>query len=569
MPDYGAMETDALLAKMEKRMGTVYSTAEIEMKRKLRQFMKKYNEDNKAKQAALKAGDISKEQYQSWKESQASQKRWLNEMVNTLSEDATMTDMKAMSVVRGFMPEAYALNRNYGAFQVEQGALVDTSFTLYDAHTVERIVEERPNLLPQPKPDIPKEMRWHKQKINNAIVQGILQGEAIPDIAKRLQEVTDMDKRAAIRNARTATTAAQNAGRVDSYKDAQKMGINLKQQWVATLDGRTRHSHRDLDGEIREVGEQFSNGCEYPGDPKGDGSEIYNCRCTLIAAIKGFERDLSDLGLRHDKNLGNMSYEEWKNEKENKLDQKSLFEQLANGEITMPSLSDAFDGFVLQTSWNDDPEIAKGQEKIEAINNTIALMQERFPMQHSGDIEYFSTANRVVICDYKNASNFLPNGPFDRRLDNLATAQVFRNDLDYLEKNQNHQAVIGFNRSFLSSNVTMSDALASREKHIANGEIIYNLGGGTPEAVAIHEWGHVYQEHIATAMINGSETAQEYWKWYQTLTKDEIMYGISEYAATNRGEFEAECFLEMQMPNPRPLAQKWWEYAQKVVEEGY
>ena len=60
-----------------------------------------------------------------------------------------------------------------------------------------------------------------------------------------------------------------------------------------------------------------------------------------------------------------------------------------------------------------------------------------------------------------------------------------------------------------------------------------------------------------------------FWEWYQTLSKEEIRQGISDYATTNRGEFSAECFLEMQMPNPRPLAVKWWGYMERVLANGY
>ena len=59
--------------------------------------------------------------------------------------------------------------------------------------------------------------------------------------------------------------AAQNAGRVNSYKRAQAMSVNLQQEWLATLDTHTRHSHRRLDGERVAVGEKFSNGCRWPG----------------------------------------------------------------------------------------------------------------------------------------------------------------------------------------------------------------------------------------------------------------------------------------------------------------
>lgn len=49
------------------------------------------------------------------------------------------------------------------------------------------------------------------------------------------------------RTARTAVTAAENAGCVDSYSRAKSLGIELEQEWMATLDVRTRSSHRKLD----------------------------------------------------------------------------------------------------------------------------------------------------------------------------------------------------------------------------------------------------------------------------------------------------------------------------------
>ena len=75
--------------------------------------------------------------------------------------------------------------------------------------------------------------------------------------------------------------------------------------------------------------------------------------------------------------------------------------------------------------------------------------------------------------------------------------------------------------------------------------------------------------HITNAMINGESTAEEYWKWYKTLSKEEIRNGLSDYATTNRGEFEAECFAELMMPNPRPLALKYKEFLDKCIELGY
>ena len=85
------------------------------------------------------------------------------------------------------------------------------------------------------------------------------------------------------------------------------MGIDVRARWMATLDSRTRDSHRQLDGEVVGDDGKFSNGLRYPGDPTGPASEVWNCRCTLVASIPGHDvfegRDTHGL---------ETSYEEWK-----------------------------------------------------------------------------------------------------------------------------------------------------------------------------------------------------------------------------------------------------------------
>ncbi len=89
--------------------------------------------------------------------------------------------------------------------------------------------------------------------------------------------------------ARTAVTAAQNAGRMERLHEASDMGIKVKKKWLATLDNRTRDAHAELDGQEKEIDEPFEvmvdgklQKIDYPGDPNADPAMTYNCRCTLI-----------------------------------------------------------------------------------------------------------------------------------------------------------------------------------------------------------------------------------------------------------------------------------------------
>lgn len=323
MADYGHRETDKRLEALEKRVAAVYKQASEEMQQKLAQWYKDFERLDKQKAALVDAGKLPKADYLAWRKGKMVESGRLKALVDTLTADYVNFDKIAMQIVRGDLTDVYALNANYAAYSIERDTGLDLSWTLYDHSTVERMIREDPDLLPLPSVNIPLDERWNRQHLNNAITQGILQGESIPHIAERLQRILGMDHTAAVRSARTATTAAECAGRIDTYKYAESLGIEMQQEWVATLDDRTRHEHRILDGQRVDIGEAFEvDGAtiRYPGDPQAPGYLVYNCRCTVIGAIKGLEDDDSD---DHRKHMIGTTYEEWKAGKEQESVEKS------------------------------------------------------------------------------------------------------------------------------------------------------------------------------------------------------------------------------------------------------
>lgn len=60
----------------------------------------------------------------------------------------------------------------------------------------------------------------------------------------------------------------------------------LQKRWVATGDSRTRKSHLDAHGQIRDVGKPFDVGgveMMFPHDPSAPAKEVVNCRCREVA----------------------------------------------------------------------------------------------------------------------------------------------------------------------------------------------------------------------------------------------------------------------------------------------
>lgn len=338
--DEGHEETEAILRDLEKRISEEYKKAEKEVSEKLNDYLRKFAAKDEIKRRAVEQGLITEKEYEQWRMGQIMiGKRW-QEMRDSLAEDFANASAIAKSIAYGYMPDVYALNHNYGTFQVEQGSLLDTSYTLYDRQTVEFLFNDNNTFYHGPGRKITDAINmglqeaWDKKQVQSVMMQAILQGESIGKIATRLAEtVGDSDRKAAIRNARTMTTGVQNAGRIASYDRAKAMGIDVKKQWLATLDGRTRHWHRELDGVSVDNDKPFKNDfgeIMFPGDPAAHPANIYNCRCTLIADIKGFENDVTDRRLRHDSHLGDMTYDEWKAEKKSTSDPITKQDEIAD-----------------------------------------------------------------------------------------------------------------------------------------------------------------------------------------------------------------------------------------------
>lgn len=299
MIDWAHDWTDEQIKALEERFRGTYSQAAKELRKRADKLMEGYER----KLARLTKGghEPTEDELRGLLGTSVGR---VNELASTLAETATKANEAAFNTINDALPGIYAENANWAAYQVDKGIGMNTGFELVDESTVRRLMltEEDDQIIHEftdnvVRPDMQtlrtnldrvKDVRWNRQKFTASITQSILQGESVPHMAERLQRVLNMDKNMATRAARTAATSAENAGRVDSFKRAKRIGIDLEQEWMAAIDGRTRYSHRELDGQHVPVGKKFyakSTGheIEFPGDPKAHPSETYNCRCTLVA----------------------------------------------------------------------------------------------------------------------------------------------------------------------------------------------------------------------------------------------------------------------------------------------
>ena len=291
MADKAHLLTDEKLEQMEKRLSAIYSEAQTDIQKKADEYFSKFEKADAEKRKLVKAGKLAEEEYKTWRQGKVMYGKRFTAMKEDIAKQLLNVNQTATAYINGELPDVYALNYNALADTVD--GVGGYSFTLVDADTVKHLATTDTSLLPYRELDQAKDIPWNMKKINSQVLQGVVQGESIPNIAKRIMNVQEMNKDAAIRSARTIVTGAENKGRFDSYKRAEADGIILEKEWIATSDARTRDWHNELDGVKVATDKPFENAIGkimFPGDPSADGANVYNCRCTMAAVVKGFKK---------------------------------------------------------------------------------------------------------------------------------------------------------------------------------------------------------------------------------------------------------------------------------------
>ena len=292
MADIAHELTDKELEKMERHLSAIYSRAEKELQEKADKYFKRFEELDEKKRALVDSGKLTEKEYKRWRQNKIMTGRHWKQMKEQAAQELLQANRTAQEYINGRLPGVYSLNYN-STGEAIKGAVSGYSFELVDASTVKNLATSDKTLLPYKYVDGKKDVRWNTAKVNAEVLQGIVQGESIPNIAKRLQNVTEMNRASAIRNARTTVTSAENKGRMDSLHAAAEKGVITHKVWMAAIDARTREAHRLLDGQEQDIDDPFKSidgDIMFPGDPEASPEMVYNCRCSLTYKVIGFKR---------------------------------------------------------------------------------------------------------------------------------------------------------------------------------------------------------------------------------------------------------------------------------------
>lgn len=127
-------------------------------------------------------------------------------------------------------------------------------------------------------------MEQMKDSIRAEVSRGIATADSYEHIARNISSKTNQGFNKTMRIVRTEGHRIQIEAAYEQQKKAKQAGADIVKQWDSTLDGKTRPTHRKLDGQIRELDEPFEVGGHKAMHPAGFGrpEEDINCRCALL-----------------------------------------------------------------------------------------------------------------------------------------------------------------------------------------------------------------------------------------------------------------------------------------------
>ena len=506
MVDKAHQLTDEKLEEMEKRLSAIYSRAEKEIQKTADEYFSKFAKQDEDKRKLLEQGKITEEEYTKWRKGKVMYGKRFTEMKEQCAKQLLNVNKTAIAYINGELPEVYALN--YNAIESTVDGVGGYSFTLVDADTVRNLAVTDTSLLPYKEIDPEKDIPWNMKKINAETLQGILQGESMDKIAKRLRNVQKMNKTQAIRSARTIVTGAENKGRQDSYARATADGIILQKEWISTNDSRTRHSHAALDGATVDQDKKFENGLMYPGDPNGRPEEVWNCRCTVAAVVKGFKKAQVEKAMA---------------EKQAEAPKTTAFTTAKTTEEAEAYAKEhIFSGAYLgKTSYKGiDVDMANG------INETLERITEKYGRKLSGiEVVNPKTAKGLKAlggsADAPFATNSL-NGMVYINKDIVKNAKALK---AYTDKGDEAFKLVMANKDKLSGKMrTLAEIYEKAGKDLVDSSL---------EGMITHEYGH----YLTVAINPKADVVSK-------ISDGMGEHLVSGYSQHNVREYLAECFTE-------------------------
>jgi hypothetical protein len=402
-----------------------------------------------------------------------------------------------------------------------------------------------------------------RAELSRSFANGSSWNEVAVKIATGMNNPFDKAYRNALLIARTEGHRVQQSAILDAMHDATDKGADVVKQWDSTLDGKTRDAHREADGQIRELDEDFEVWGEKLKAPSIGGSarNVCNCRCQLLQRARWAldEAELETLKKRAEY-FG--------------LDKSQSFEDFKKKYLKLPANADTMKMEEQVNGWNG----LNYSQNYSTKKDAIKALSDKYGIDFSDSRKY--PIDQTMICDFvswmdsfeKQYPDFVKNNPVKVPKICVKAPSSMTNSVGYFKYYTTGKPIeLSLNGYYHSS---MSIFEAYEEKCIKSK---WTVANATFHKTFVHEYGHYVSNTIQQMKKDGSwehnfikECIEEFKKQVPEYDKNTYI-GLGDYLSRYGSTSESECFAEafaeyFGNENPRTFAKIFGEKLEEILK---
>ena len=276
--DAAHKETDRQIIALERRLLRLYANAEKSLQKRVTAYFERFAKQDAEKKKQLEKGDITEQEFLQWRLAQIARGKEFEKLLDDVAGELLKANQKAVDMTGDAMPDAYMVNYNQEAEEVnqEEGAAIPLLLAAAGIALLRPSVKRK------------KDIAWNRRQFHAAVTSNILLNRPLTGnnsvCVASLKFTVKRNADTARTNARTFMTFAETKGRQSVYNAADALGIHRVKIWRTVHDNRVRDAHAAMDGVSVPWTEDFivdGHKMIGPGDRSAPAYLWYNCRCTI------------------------------------------------------------------------------------------------------------------------------------------------------------------------------------------------------------------------------------------------------------------------------------------------